>query len=103
MRTPTIRQVAAQVEKKFPKYFTATEMKFFGQTMSSFTVKVSPTGRVFFYAPCTRPRESGGGRVFSHFTFKEVVGDTLVTPREKDDALVNTDKLSSILNFIGRH
>lgn len=52
-RTPTIAEIKVWTYGKLPYFFSRSTMKSFGQTLKSFTVKRSPQGNIFIYAPMT--------------------------------------------------
>lgn len=55
MQKPTIAEIKARTSKESPYFFSRDTLKFFGQTMRSFSVKVSPKGNVYIVAPSYWP------------------------------------------------
>ena len=47
---PTISEIKESTKEKSPHFFSQDTMRFFGQTMGSFKVEVSPQGGIFIYA-----------------------------------------------------
>ena len=47
----TIYDIKAFTVEKQPYFFTRDSMRFFNQTMKMYSIKYSPKGRVFIYAP----------------------------------------------------
>jgi hypothetical protein len=74
----TISQIKAQATKA-PYYFDRKTLKFFGQTMSSFKVVTSKSGKVFIYAPMTDHRGVKMGFSIAEFKNKDLLPVT--TPR----------------------
>jgi len=62
----TISEIKSKTLRKAPYFFDRKTLKFFGQTMSSFKVVKSKSGRVFIYAPM---KDSRGVKV--SFTVRE--------------------------------
>ena len=75
---PTIAEIKARTREKSPYFFERDTMRFFGQTMRSFSVRVSPKGNIYIVAPSYwsdsqypyRPRLMG-------YTFRCFTGDDL--------------------------
>lgn len=49
----TISEIKSRTQSTSPYYFTSKTMKFFGQTMRSFSVKKQADGRYLISAPMT--------------------------------------------------
>ena len=95
MKTPTIYDIKYDTQEKSPYFFSRDTLKFFGQTMKSFKVVQSPTGRIFIYAP-----SYWDGRLMG-YTFREYVDHNLLLPDRID--LFKKDDLNSILDYIQSH
>jgi hypothetical protein len=101
MNTPTIADIRVATSETEPHYFTRSALKFFGQHMSDFKVRKSPTGRIYIYAPMRVDNKIVG------YSFREFVPDatrpnygTLHIPRNVAGELQNHNTLDSILYFI---
>jgi hypothetical protein len=94
-----IYEVKQLVDKKMPYFFSTATLKGFGQTMASFKVKTSPSGRVFIFAPCKVDRKT------VHYTFREVVDGDLKLVRAADTgyALAAHETLKDINQYIKAH
>jgi hypothetical protein len=82
MKTPTIYDIKYDTLEKCPHFFSRDTLKFFGQTMKSFIVKKSPTGRIFIYAPIRDYRGKQVGITFREFTGNDLVNFDLNTIEE---------------------
>ncbi len=98
MDTPTIYDIKENTFRNSPYFFSPKTLKFFGQTLKSFKVRKSPSGRIFIYAPM-RDRDNR----FMGFTFREYIDCNLFTPRNDDDSMFNHDNLQDILDYISQH
>lgn len=72
MPRPTIQEIKQKTRHGSPYFFSRDTMRTFGQTMRSFMVKESPSGRLYIYAP------RYAGERFSGYTFREVGTDQLL-------------------------
>ena len=70
MRTPTIYEIK-EIVKDRTYFFEPKTMRSFGQTLSMFKVKQSPTGRIFLYSPTY-----WGNKVIG-FSFREFANENL--------------------------
>jgi len=93
-KTPTIYDIKYAITNE-SHYFDRKSMKFFGQTLKDFTVKKSPTGNIFLYAP-----------IYDSFTHKNT---GCYSMREfKDNQLHHCQiyghiALSGIIDYINTH
>lgn len=94
MKTPTIYDIKYDTQGKSPYFFSRDTLKFFGQTMRSFHVRKSPSGRIFIYAPMIDYRKH-----FMGYTWREY----------KDHNLINVNfsglyqDINAILDYIQSH
>jgi hypothetical protein len=95
MKNPTIYDIKYDVEnsKENCYFFSRDTLKFFGQTMKSFKVVQSPTGRIFIYA-----KMYDHNHTFMGYTFREYKEKDLISVRNDDD-----DTLHDVLSFIQSH
>lgn len=93
MNKPTIYDIKAATQAESPFYFDLKTLKFFGQTLKSFTVAKSPKGNIYIYAPSYSSNRDGSRR-FMGYSFRQFLGNDL--------KIVNCDdsKLNNILNYI---
>lgn len=92
MKKPTIYDIKAMTLENAPFYFTRDTLKYFGQTMKSFTVAQSPKGNVYIYAPIyTNSRDQ---RRFMGYSFRQVINNDLKI-LDCDDSL-----MTKILTYI---
>ena len=94
----TISEIKNAVINTSPHFFDSKTMKFFGQTMSSFKVKKSPTNRIFIYA-----KINDSYNEFIGFTFREFAQNKLLIIRNDNGTTFNTNNLSDIEDYISTH
>ena len=92
MKTPTIYDIKYDTLDKSPYFFSPKTLKFFGQTMKDFSVRKSPTGKVFILAP-----SYWCGKLMG-YTFREYVDHNVV---QVDG--VNLHNAEDILDYIQSH
>ncbi|KKN62624.1 hypothetical protein LCGC14_0510350 [marine sediment metagenome] len=82
-RKPTISEIKQATRVKSPHFFDRDTLRFFGQTMSSFKVAVSPWGNIFIYARSyDRDRNmmrDRGVKQFMGYTFRQFKDGDLKT------------------------
>lgn len=98
MATPTIYEIKEATQKKSPYFFSRNTLASFGQTMHSFTVKRSPMGRVYIYAPMHDRDGKDMG-----YTFREFTSGDLKNVRNEDGSLFTHDTLDAVLTYIAYH
>jgi len=104
MKTPTIYDIKYSTQEKQSLFFSRGAMKFFGQTMKDFSVKKSPAGRIFIYAPISdNYRTSKLYNKILGYTFKEFVSGDLVTVYNENGSMASHNTCADILNFISSH
>ena len=98
MEKPTIYEIKQNTFGTSPYFFSPKTLKFFGQTLKSFKVVQSPTGRIFIYAAM---------RDYNHnlmgYTFREYTGSNLITVRDNADNMFYEHGINDILSFINTH
>mgnify|MGYP003655814732 CR=1 FL=1 len=82
----TISEIKIKTIKKAPYFFDRKTLKFFGQSMSSFKVVKSKSGKTFIYAPI---RDSRG--VKSGFSVREYKNGDLASTKIPRTATTATD------------
>lgn len=102
MKTPTIYDIKYDVTNTDSNnhfFFSRKSMKFFGQTLKDFSVRKSPSGRIFILAPSYWDNHLIG------YTFKEYCNHNLVNPRFDNDTVIPNTKeyLQTILDYIQSH
>lgn len=102
MEKLTIYDIKYQTQETEPYFFDRKTLKFFGQTMKDFSVRKSPTGRIFIYAPMYYSSHPGSYRLCG-YTFREYVDNKLVTPRTDQDQMAEHDNLAQIYDYIASH
>ena len=96
--TPTIYDIKYNTIKKLPYFFDTKTMKFFNQTMRSFKVKKSPSGRIFIYADMKKYDGVNVG-----YTFREYRDNDLKMVYNDDGTMFNHDTITGIIKFIQDH
>ena len=100
-KKPTIYDIKYDVEnsKENCYFFSYKTLKFFGQTMKSFSVRKSPSGRIFILAPSYWDNHLMG------YTFKEYKDHNLINPLFDDNTQIPKTKeyLQTILDYIQSH
>ena len=96
--TPTIYDIKYNTIKKLPYFFDTKTMKFFNQTMRSFKVKKSPSGRIFIYAKMMDHTGQNVG-----YTFREYLDNDLKTIYNNDGSMFYETCLTDIQNYIQEH
>lgn len=101
MKTPTIYDIKYDVEnsKENCYFFSHKTMRFFGQTLKSFSVRKSPSGRIFILAPSYFDNHLMG------YTFKEYKDHNLINPKFDNGAIIPNTKeyLQDMLDYIQSH
>ena len=92
MKAPTIYDIKEKVRETQPYFFTCKSMKFFGQTLKDFRVRVSPRGNTYIYAPSYWDNRLMG------YTFRQVVDNDLVNVHLED-----SKSKDAILEYIKGH
>ena len=93
--TPSIYDIKYNTIEKSPYFFSVKTMKFFNQTLRSFKVKKSPSGRIFIYAPMADNTGAHMG-----YTFREYVDNNLKMVYNTDGSMFNHNSLTDIINYI---
>lgn len=93
-KTPTIYDIKYSITNE-SHYFDRQSMRFFGQTLKDFTVKKSPAGRIFIYAPI---KDKYTNKLTGGYSFREYAENKLVNVPINE--LVT---LGSILQYINTH
>lgn len=92
---PTIEEIRDQATRS-PLYFSRGTLAFFGQTLHSFQVITSPSGRVFIYAKMYADSH------FMGMSFREWTGEDLITPPELS-GMPRLDTVKQIKFFVRHH
>lgn len=90
---PTIYEIKKRTANKQPYFFTRNTLNFNGQTLRHFRVNVSPTGRIYIYAPSYYR-----GRLMGYTFWEFVNNDDLAACLDADDK-----SLQGILVYIEAH
>ncbi len=100
-KTPTIYDIKAAVEETPGEhhFFDRDILRRADQTLKMFTVKRSPKGRIFLYAP--RYMKEGGRRIHAGYTFREYMDGQLLRVDEVG-ALFSGDA-GKMLDYIASH
>lgn len=102
MKKPTIYEIKYDVENSDNNnhyFFSRKTMKHFGQTLRDFSVRKSPSGRIFILAP------SYWDNTLVGYTFKEYCNHNLINPKYDNGLCVpNTrNDAQAILDYIQSH
>ena len=105
MKAPTIAEIKYRTMENVPHFFDRGTLKFFGQTMRSFKVRVSPQGNVYIYAPSYWKddrlyQEHHGGLRLMGYTFRQYKDNDLVDTGMKE---TYGDCLTEIEAYIKAH
>lgn len=92
MITPSIYEIKQNTHATSPYFFSPKTLKFFGQTMKSFRVEKSPSGRIFIWASSRWDGQLMG------YTFREYVDYNL-----KQISEVDSKDLNAIMEYIRSH
>ncbi len=99
---PTIQEIKEETLRTSPHFFDEGTLKWFGQTMRTFKVRLSPEGRVFIYARMTDRHEDNAYR---GFTFREFTGEDLKPPENgpKFWTMSEEEGLQALRQYIKEH
>lgn len=102
----TIYEIRDAIKEKQPYYFSHDTLHFFGQSMESFIVKKSPSGRIFIYAPSYWIGGYFRHKDFMGYTFMEFFSNDLIKPNDFNTSETQNNQesgLNYILEYIASH